>query len=195
MSLKQTVYSVLIISSTDYFKNTITAMLSPAAYSPICTAKSISAAKRETARRRFDFIIINSPLPDETGVQFACEISEKSASAILLFAKSEVFSACYEKLTPFGVFTIHKSSSGEMVMMAFLWLAAARERLRRSEIKTVSIEKRMQEIRILNRAKWMLIEKENMSEAEAHRHIEKQAMDRCLPKADVANEIIDKYAH
>ena len=135
MSLKQTVYSVLIISSTDYFINSISSLLSPVEYSPICTVKSISAAKRETARRHFDFIIINSPLADETGVQFACEKSENTASAILLFAKSEVFSSFYEKLTPFGVFTINKPSSRDMVMMAFLWLAAARERLKKMKSK------------------------------------------------------------
>ncbi len=194
MSLKQTIYSVLIISSTDYFINSISSLLSPAEYSPICTAKSISAAKRETARRHFDFIIINSPLGDETGVQFACEKSENSASAILLFAKSEVFSSFYEKLTPFGVFTINKPSSRDIIMMAFLWLAAARERLRKNEIKTVSIEKRMNEIRVINRAKWLLIENEKLSEAEAHRKIEKQAMDSCLPKIDIANKIIGKYS-
>lgn len=79
-------------------------------------------------------------------------------------------------------------------MMAFLWLAAARERLKKNEIKTVFIEKKMKEIRIINRAKWLLIEKENLSEAQAHREIEKRAMDRCLPKTDIANEIISKYS-
>ena len=79
-------------------------------------------------------------------------------------------------------------------MMAFLWLAAARERLRKNEIKTVSIEKRMNEIRVINRAKWLLIENEKLSEAEAHRKIEKQAMDSCLPKIDIANKIIGKYS-
>ena len=52
----------------------------------------------------------------------------------------------------------------------------------------------MKEIRIINRAKWLLIEKENLSEAQAHREIEKRAMDRCLPKTDIANDIISKYA-
>lgn len=194
MGLKQTIYSVLIVSSAENFIDSVSALLSPAEYSPVCAARSISAAKRETVGRQFDFIIINSPLPDETGTRFACEISERSTSAILLFARAEVYSAFYEELTPFGVFTINKPSSRDMVITAFLWLAAARERLRMTETKTVSIEEKMKEIRTVNRAKWLLIENENLSESEAHRSIEKQAMDRCISKGDVANEIIAKYS-
>jgi response regulator NasT len=52
----------------------------------------------------------------------------------------------------------------------------------------------MEEIRIVNRAKWLLINERKMAEPEAHRYIEKQAMDRCIPKGDVAREIIDMYS-
>ena len=48
----------------------------------------------------------------------------------------------------------------------------------------------MAEIRLVNRAKWILIASRSMDEAEAHRWIEKQAMDRCLTKREIAEEII-----
>ncbi|HBK03882.1 MAG TPA: antitermination regulator, partial [Clostridiales bacterium] len=38
-----------------------------------------------------------------------------------------------------------------------------------------------------------LIEQLKMTEAEAHRHIEKQAMDRCSSKKDIALAIIHTY--
>ncbi len=48
----------------------------------------------------------------------------------------------------------------------------------------------MAEIRLINRAKWVLIEKQGMSEQDAHRYIEKQAMDRCVSKRIIAEEIL-----
>ena len=48
----------------------------------------------------------------------------------------------------------------------------------------------MEEIRLVNRAKWLLIEQLKMTEAEAHRHIEKQAMDRCVTRRAVAEDIL-----
>lgn len=40
------------------------------------------------------------------------------------------------------------------------------------EEKTATIEERMAEIRLVNRAKWALIDKQGMTEQEAHRYIE-----------------------
>ena len=51
----------------------------------------------------------------------------------------------------------------------------------------------MEEIRLVNRAKWILIEQLKMTEAEAHRFIEKQAMDRCSAKREIALGIIKTY--
>ena len=56
--------------------------------------------------------------------------------------------------------------------------------------RSLSMEDKMAEIRLINRAKWVLIEKQGMSEQDAHRYIEKQAMDRCVPKRVVAEEIL-----
>ena len=51
----------------------------------------------------------------------------------------------------------------------------------------------MAEIRIVNLAKWLLIQQQGMTEAEAHRFIEKQAMDRCVKRKAIAEEIVGKY--
>ena len=52
----------------------------------------------------------------------------------------------------------------------------------------------MEEIRIVNRAKWFLIAEQKMDEQGAHRYIEKQAMDRCVSKKVIAEEIIKIYS-
>ena len=49
----------------------------------------------------------------------------------------------------------------------------------------------MEEIRLVNRAKWLLIDAaSDMTESEAHRYIEKQAMDRCVTRRSIAENII-----
>ena len=42
----------------------------------------------------------------------------------------------------------------------------------------------------MNRAKWRLIQEQGLTEQEAHRYIEKQAMDRCVTRRTVAEEIL-----
>ena len=53
-----------------------------------------------------------------------------------------------------------------------------------------AIEEKMEEIRLVNRAKWLLIGELNMTEQEAHRYIEKQAMDRCVSRKIIAEQIL-----
>ena len=76
---------------------------------------------------------------------------------------------------------------------ALNWMESAREHLRQFEKKSLSIEEKMAEIRLVNKAKWILISELSLNEPEAHRYIEKQAMDRCISKRTIAEEIIKTY--
>ena len=111
-----------------------------------------------------------------------------------MIVRAELHAEMCEKATVHGVFTIPKPTSKQMIVTALSWMASARERLRKFEKKTLSIEEKMEEIRIVNRAKWLLITELKMDEPEAHRYIEKQAMDRCVMRREVAAEIIKTYS-
>ena len=93
-----------------------------------------------------------------------------------------------------GVFTLPKPVNRPALAQALDWMSSARERLRKLEKKTVSVEEKMEEIRAVNRAKWLLISELSMAEPQAHRYIEKQAMDRCISRREVAEEIIRTYS-
>lgn len=51
----------------------------------------------------------------------------------------------------------------------------------------------VEEIRLVNRAKLILIKMRGMTEADAHRFIVKTAMDRCVKKREVAEDIIQYH--
>ena len=110
-----------------------------------------------------------------------------------MLVKNEIYEEIRAKVTPYGVFTLPKPLSSVSVTRGIDWLAPAREILRKLEKKTVSIEEKMEEIRLVNRAKWLLIDHLKMTEPDAHRYIEKQAMDRCVNRRTVASEILAAY--
>lgn len=193
MSLKERVYSVLTVSSTDSFNNSISSLLPKSKYSPLHIVSSVSAAKRVIAERSYDFVIINSPLPDDTGTRFAIDVCNTGNTVVLLLVRAELHEDVYDKVAEHGVFTLSKPTSKPTILTALNWLTSAREMLNKTQKKTLSIEEKMEEIRIVNRAKWLLISNLKMTEQDAHRHIEKQAMDRCIPKRKVAEEIINSY--
>ena len=194
MSLREQVYSVLVVSASEKFNQALPEVFSVPVFSPLCTVTNVSAAERAIAERDFDIIIINSPLPDDTGIRFAIDAIESDNSVVLFLARDEQFSGAYDRLAEHGVFLMRKPVSKQVFQLASGWLISARERIRKTEKKTLSIEEKMNEIRLVNRAKWLLISQLKMTEPDAHRYIEKQAMDRCVPKRTVAEEIIKTYS-
>ena len=59
--------------------------------------------------------------------------------------------------------------------------------------QTMKLKNKMEEIRIINRAKLLIMQNLSLTEEQAHHHIEKEAMNSCRKKIDVAQEIIKTY--
>lgn len=194
MSLKEQVYSVLVVSASEKINAALAEQFSVPAFSPVQTVAGVGIAKRALAEREFDFVIVNSPLPDDPGVRFSIDAANTSGAVVLFLARAEQYDDAYEKLAANGVFLLQKPIAKSVFQIATEWLISAREGLRKHQKKTLSIEEKMNEIRLVNRAKWLLISELKMTESDAHRYIEKQAMDRCVPKSLIAEEIMKLYS-
>lgn len=194
MVFSEQTYSVLVVSAAQKFNDALTPMLPCSDYYPVCFASNIAAARREMLARSYDFVIINAPLPDDCGTRFAIDASAGAGTVVLLLLRADSYEEVNAKVTPYGVFTLQKPIPTQTLRQGLAWLAAARERLRKLESKAATIEEKMEEIRLVNRAKWILIEQLKMSETDAHRHIEKQAMDRCTSRKEIALGIIKTYS-
>lgn len=185
-------YSTLIVSCIDNFNNAMISMLPSSSFQPIVVVKSIAEAQRAVAERGYDFVIINAPLKDDLGINFAIDCSSKS-SLVLILIQNEFHADIYAKVGNYGVFTLPKPMSKQSMDTALRWLLTAKKRLGRVEKNTAKMENKMEEIRLVNKAKWLLISNEGLLEPEAHHFLEKEAMNRCISKTEVAKEIIAKY--
>ena len=194
MSLQERTYSVLIITASSKFHDAVGPLLSAFRCDPVRCVSDLSSAKRLRNEHDFDFVIINSPLPDDPGTRFAIDLCRETPAAVLLLVPGDIHEQVRDKVIDHGVFTLPKPVGKTTFSIALGWMAAARERMGRTEKKTLSIEEKMEEIRLVNRAKWLLIRELKMEEPEAHRYIEKQAMDRSLPKRAIALQGIQTYS-
>ena len=193
MIFQERTYSALLVSASDKFNNTIMPLLPMTDYWPVTTVKTVGAAQRRMLETTYDIVIINAPLPDDFGMRLAMDTCAASGAGVLLLVKSELYDEVYSKVVSHGVMTLSKPTSLQMVSQTLRVLCATRERLRQVEAKQVTVEEKIDEIRLVNRAKWLLIECLSMTEADAHRYIEKQAMDLRLSKREVAENIIKTY--
>ena len=190
MLLDERTYSVLAVSAAEKFNASLRTLLPEDRYDPLRVVRDVASARRCLLERSFDIVLINAPLPDDFGTRLALDVSESSGAGVLLLVRAEHYPDLSARLTVHGILTLSKPTSPQLVTQSLQLLCGTRERLRRMEQKTASFEEKMAEIRLVNRAKCLLIERRSMTEQEAHRYIEKQAMDRCVPRRAVAEELI-----
>ena len=190
MIFDERTYSVLAVSASAKFNDLLSSVLPEGIYSPVIYASSVTVAKRALIERNFDLIIVNTPLADEFGTNFAIDTSRTGKSVCMIIVKDEIFEEIYSRVASQGVFTLSKPLNSTILSRSIKWMETVRERIRITESKTVSVEEKMEEIRIVNRAKWLLIDKKQMSEDDAHHFIEKQAMNRSISRRAIADEIL-----
>ena len=193
MVFQEQTYSVLIVSATDRFVQSIMPLLPVTDYWPVTTAGSVGEARRLLVEASFDIVLINAPLPDDFGMRLAVDICSTTGAGVLLLVKNDLYDDVYAKMVTHGVMTLSKPTSLQMVAQNLRLLCATRERLRHMEARQATVEEKIQEIRLVNRAKWLLIECMHMTEPEAHRYIERQAMDLRITKRQAAEQIISTY--
>ena len=193
MVFQERTYSVLIVTASERFTDSIMPLLPMTDYWPVQTASSVAEARRWLADTEFDIVLINTPLPDDFGMHLAIDICTGSGAGVLLLVKNDHYNEIYSKVVRYGVITLSKPTNRQMVAQYLRILCATRERIRQMQAKQATVEEKIKEIRLVNRAKWLLIECLNMTEAEAHRYIEKQAMDLRISRREAAENIIKTY--
>lgn len=190
--MKENVNSLLIVARKNSFSDTIINLLKDK-NDPIKLVESISEARRELIDNDYDLMIISSPLPDEFGINFAIDAGYKYKMGIILFVKNELYDEVYDKTYDYGILTVSRPTSANIIIQSVKLLESSIIRERKLVEKPMGIKDKLEEIRLINNAKLLLIKHLHMSEDEAHKHIEKRAMFIRKTKIYVAKEIISKY--
>ena len=185
-------YRVLVAGANDKLGESIAALLPKNEYEPPVFAASVGEIRRLALESTMDLVVLNTPLTDEFGTRLALDLADYNI-AVLLMVQGDVFDQVCYKVEDYGVLTLAKPVSRQSFYTAVKLLTAMRAKMLRMEKKNQALQEKMQDIRTINRAKWLLITNLQMTEDEAHYHIEKKAMNSRLSRREAAEEIIRTY--
>ncbi|MBQ8469405.1 MAG: ANTAR domain-containing protein, partial [Clostridia bacterium] len=185
--------SVMVVSSTDKALEFFSKILPKDQFSPLLSVHSAGEAQRELVNRSVDIVVINAPLKDEMGTELAIELAQNGSCGVMMMVKNDVYEQVTYKVEEYGVLTVSRPCTSQQVFQTMKLLLATKQRLKALEQKTASLEEKMKEIRLVNKAKGLLMDNLKFTEQEAHRYIEKAAMDNCEKKSVIAQNIINTY--
>lgn len=159
----------------------------------ISPAQSGTAARRLLCENDYEIVLINTPLSDEFGHELALDAARNSQAGVLLLVKNEQADAVAAKVEEEGVFILSKPLSRELFYQALKLVEAARRRLQGMQQENRRLQGKIGEIRLCDRAKCALIQYGGFTEPQAHRYIEKRAMDERRTRREIAEEILRIY--
>jgi len=185
--------SALIVSSQEEETIFLKEMLNTACVHRFTSVDSCESASRLMLKQDFDLVIVNSPLRDESGERFSRYIASKGVSQVILIVKSESFNTVSAACEGDGVLTISKPLDKALLWSALSLAKSVQSRIKKIKDENMQLKQKIEDIRIIDRAKCTLISFMSMSEQEAHRYIEKQAMDMRSSRRIVAEGILKRY--
>ena len=98
-----------------------------------------------------------------------------------------------EYLEPFGIFVLGRPFPHTSFHQVMYDAAAAHARLQIAASENQRLQTKLLDLRIINRAKYALIQYLGMTEDQAHKYIEQQAMNMRIPKRTAAENILKSY--
>ncbi|MFR4251411.1 MAG: ANTAR domain-containing response regulator [Christensenellales bacterium] len=183
---------VLLVSSSEKGRDGLAALLREASITQIHMAGSGSQARRFLIQGQASVVVINTPLSDEFGESFALFATEQTSASVIMLVKNEQADEVAHQVENEGILVVEKPMSKALFFQAVKLSLAAQRRMMGLQSENDRLQKKIMEIRLVDRAKCLLIENRGMTETEAHRYVEKQAMDLRITRREVAERILEQ---
>ena len=167
MTAEKAAYRILVASASDKMASVLREVLTGPQYRDISCVFTMGDAKRMLVSQTYDILIINTPLKDDFGIQAAIDIAEQHETGILLLVKAEMYEQVSSQVEDYGIVTLARPTTRQDLYTSVKMLSA------------VQMNPRARGFR--ERGAYCV---------RAHRYIEKSAMDRCVRKIRIAEEIL-----
>ncbi len=178
---------ILVASSAAAERKLISDILRRAGHMVSAETADIAHTLRRTRSLYPDLVIVDSGLDGARGLKVADIIAGDQLAAVLLLVDSDIFPQArnyHYLIRPVN----HHSLVPAAEAALYYW---RREGELRAKIR--KLEDTLETRKMTDKAKGLLIDRMNMSENEAHRFIQKEAMKRSVTLRQVAVEILEKF--
>ncbi len=183
--------TVMIFSPAGDTADNICAAASECGFEHISVSDGTDARELIT-ENGYSLVFVNAPLENEFGLEIAVFAAEQGCGVIIAAAAK----SCTEIAKRIGntdIFILPKPMNKPLLMQTFRYVMLSRQRLRDLCGENRKLEVKIKDVKLVDRAKCVLVEYLRISEADAHRQIQKRAMDMRVPLTEIALDILKTY--
>lgn len=185
--------NILLAAASQKNLGILESMISSAPEVCVFTASDGNSVRRILSESNIDMVIINTPLSDEQGIELSLFAADVMMQPVIVITGENTFLRAGEKLKNHGIVVVTRPVDKKIFTCAFNNLLILSCRIGILKKKNSELEEAIEEGKLVNRAKNALMSNLKMTEAQAHRYIEKQAMDLRITKSKVSGNILKTY--
>ena len=160
----------------------------------LVTADGLDEAERKLAQLDPALVVWQCDAPGLPALRQCVRLAEGSEAVFLLLVRPGTYEAVWQFVQAAGICVMSWPAPQEVFRQTLRNLLLLKKSLRAMQEKTDQLQSQLQDMKRIQEAKSLLMNQLGMSEADAHRWIEKAAMDRCVKKREIAETIIRMYA-
>ena len=159
-----------------------------------CVVCSTAAEARQVSMcRPFDIFVVYSGLVDELGNTLAMYLADANDCGGVYIDDSVRTEQIAAELSSYGVITLARPVTKSALIEAVRLIFASNARVQRLKHINEELTAKIEDIQYISRAKIVLMRSLGYSDEQAHKYIEKKAMDSRLSKRKVAIDILTTY--
>ncbi|MEI3426153.1 MAG: hypothetical protein V8R10_05925 [Christensenellales bacterium] len=149
---------ILLAGSTEKSRMLLQTLLPPGTNPPPRMCMSGAETRRALGEDDWPLLVINTPLSDESGIDLAIDAASHTATSVLMLVKAELADQVQAQLENYGVFVVAKPVARPLFDQAIRYAAVLRNRLMTVCAEKAKLEKKLADVRVIDRAKCLLIQ-------------------------------------
>lgn len=182
----------LIVASTPTRQHALTDVLYHEKIN--CVVCSTAAeARRASLCRPFDLFVIYSGLIDEHGNELAVSIADANDCGGVFIEDSVRAERIDDNLNACGIITLSRPVTKAALLDAVRLISVSNARVRALKAKNDELSAKLEDMKYITRAKIVLMRSLGYTEEQAHKYIEKKAMEMRASRRKVAMDILKTY--
>lgn len=185
--------NILLVCDKPAFSRSIHTLLQQHLDCHIDTVVSALEGRRKARENEYDVILVNSPLEYDLGVDFVKTLVKITYASVVILTPREIEDQMLKQVAGLGVVVLSKPVHKDQFIAEVDTALLASRRTKVLYVENVRLKAKIRELKVVDRAKVLLVEYLKLSEDQAHRYIEQQAMELRKSKAEIAQSIINTY--
>lgn len=164
--------NALLISHSEQSAASLSQLLGSEGYTEISVCQTSQEAKELANGEVFDLICVNAPLEKENGIELSKYFAGTTRSSVVIIVPQRNADYVNDALTEHGVLVIAKPVNKHLFHHFLQFTECFKMRMFRVIEENEKLKHMVADMKIINRAKFLLITCLNMSEDQAHRYLE-----------------------